>query len=269
VTLIPPDYLDCVVAIGFPIDDETEYVASGFFYARFLKEADGVRLYSHWLVTNRHVLENEVSGSVRLNPDRAQPARELRLELLDPNDEPLWTAHPDPEVDIAVIPLSLDTIRKAEIQLSKFVDEQALEMTEASSQGVSEGDSVFTLGFPMGLIGEQRNYVIVRQGAIARIRDALAGNSKEFLVDTTVFPGNSGGPVVTRPEFVHIEGTEAPHQAARLIGVVASSVQYEDVAISLQTGEPRVVFSENTGLAAVVPVDYVNEAIDAAVEKAG
>ena len=126
--------------------------------------------------------------------------------------------------------------------------------------GVSEGDGVFLLGFPMGLIGNTRNMVVVRQGAIARIRDFLEGGSRDFLIDCTVFPGNSGGPVVGRPEFTSIKGTKAV-DGAYLLGIVAAYIPYEDVAISAQTKQPRIIFQENSGLARVFPVDHINDVV--------
>lgn len=102
---------------------------------------------------------------------------------------------------------------------------------------------------------------IVRNGAIARIRDCIAGTEDSFLVDVTVFPGNSGGPIVLRPELTYIEGTANPTES-RLIGIVTSYVAYSDVAVSAQTGRTRVVFQENSGLASVHPVDHILETID-------
>lgn len=75
-----------------------------------------------------------------------------------------------------------------------------------------------------------------------------------------MFPGNSGGPVVTKPEVVAIEGTK-PVGASYLIGVVAGYVPYRDVAISAQTQKVRIIFEENSGLASVIPIDYVEEVI--------
>lgn len=74
------------------------------------------------------------------------------------------------------------------------------------------------------------------------------------------FPGNSGGPVIIKPEFTHIEGTKSQNES-RLIGLVKSYIPYTDVAISPQTGRPRVVFEENTGLTNVEPVDYIIDTI--------
>jgi hypothetical protein len=114
----------------------------------------------------------------------------------------------------------------------------------------------------MNLAGAQRNYVIVRQGVVARIGEMIEGASTTFMIDATVFPGNSGGPVVLKPEGITIEGTQAQPSAA-LIGMVTQYRFYSDVAISQQTKKPRIVFQENSGLADVVPIDYVDEAITA------
>jgi S1-C subfamily serine protease len=115
------------------------------------------------------------------------------------------------------------------------------------------------------LVGGERNFVIARQGIIARIGDALDGFNKTFLVDTFIFPGNSGGPVILRPEAIAITGTK--NQAnALLIGFVTSFQTYQEVAVSQQTGRPRIMFEENAGLANVVPVDQINAAIAEAVK---
>jgi S1-C subfamily serine protease len=125
---------------------------------------------------------------------------------------------------------------------------------------VTEGDSVFALGYPIGNVGKTRQYVILRGGVISRIHDLLEGFSSDYIIDAPVFPGNSGGPVIIKPEYIHIEGTQS-HTQSRLIGLVKSYIPYSDVAISPQTGRPRVVFEENTGLTNVEPVDYIVETI--------
>lgn len=129
------------------------------------------------------------------------------------------------------------------------------------NEGVSEGGGVFVLGFPMGIVAPQKKNVIARVGAIARIRDVLDGHQSSFLIDANIFPGNSGGPVVIRPEITSIQDTKAINKAA-LIGIVKSYVPYRDVAISQQTGNPRVIFEENSGLAMVETTDNVKSAIE-------
>jgi S1-C subfamily serine protease len=263
--LIPPFFLDCVVAIGFDTPDGgRRYAATGFLYGKFLTEEGGNKTYKIFLVTNKHVFENAQAAWLRFNPEGDEPALEFELSLFDENKKQIWLAHPDPEVDLAVVGINAQFLREYGIHFAFFrSDQHVVNRLQASEMGISEGDGVFVLGFPMGLIGEKRNFVIVRQGAIARIRNTLTGNAKEFLIDISIFPGNSGGPVVSRPEIVSIEGTKAVSRAY-LLGVVSKYVPYRDVAISTQTLQTRIIFEENSGLAIVVPVDNLIEMIDTA-----
>ena len=112
----------------------------------------------------------------------------------------------------------------------------------------------------MGIAGVNRNYAIVRSGIIARLDDEVINNNFEFLIDASVFPGSSGSPVVLKPSTVSITGTK-PVNRAYLLGVAKTYIPYREVAISSQTGEPRVIFVENSGLAGVVPMDFVKEVV--------
>lgn len=258
--LIPPFFLDCVVAIGFASPEgPTEYCATAFLYGDFLEAVGEKKRYRVYLVTNRHVFEGQSLAHLRFNPAGDDAARKYDASLVDANGKQLWHGHTNPKVDLAALPINVELLKAQGIQLSYFQsDAHVAHRSEAIQNGVTEGDGVFVLGFPMGLIGDERNFVIVRQGAIARIRDTLAGRGQTFLVDAAIFPGNSGGPVVTRPEPMAIEGTKSMTKAS-LIGIVSGYLPYKDVAISPQTKRPRVIFEENSGLAAVVPIDYLSE----------
>lgn len=45
--------------------------------------------------------------------------------------------------------------------------------------------------------------------------------------------------------------------------MVKGYLTYSDMAVSQQTGQLRTIFQENSGLAEVIPIDYVNETIRA------
>ncbi len=253
--LIPPFFLDAVAAIGFPDDKgQTQWGATGFFFGRFLQQtAPDQKQYQVFLVTNKHVLRKKGMAKVRLNPDGDQPAREFDMELVDGSGTQLWIGHPDDDVDVAVNWVAAGLLREQGIRFAWFQSDTAvLVRSKAAELGVTEGDGVFVLGFPLGIVGEKRNFVVVRGGCIARVSDCLAGHRKDFLVDSAIFPGNSGGPVVLRPETIAIEGTKAV-QSAYLLGVLAGYVSYNDVAVSAQTQQVRVVFQENSGLAYCPP----------------
>lgn len=262
--LIPKFFLDCVVAIGVPSEKEqVKWIASGFLYGDFVKELDEAIRYNVYLITNRHVFEELKQVFLRFNPRAKEPAKTYLLDLVDKQSKKkLWAPHPNSNIDIAVEPVNIKLLREEGIQFAYFQsDQHVATLDKIGEVGITEGDFVYTLGFPMGLVGPERNYVIARSGNIARIQDAIDRKSNEFLIDAFTFPGNSGGPVVTKPEAIAIQNTKAI-SSAYLVGVIQSYVPYQDVAVSTQTQQPRVIFEENSGLTAVIPIDFVIEAIN-------
>lgn len=205
------------------------------------------------------LVDSGVDIRVRLNPlDITKPVQDFELPRAA-NGPTLWFFHPTQ--DVAVISINWDVLKTHDIARSFFISDKTVSnRASLTARQVAAGDGIFVLGFPMGLTGEQRNYVIVRQGCIARISEMLDGKTPDFLIDASVYPGNSGGPVILRPEMVAIEGTQTQPDAA-LIGLVSSYLPYQDVAISQQTRRPRISFEENSGLASVLPVDIIDEAI--------
>ena len=49
--------------------------------------------------------------------------------------------------------------------------------------------------------------------------------------------------------------------------MVSSYLPYREVAVSQQTGRPRMIFEENSGLGVVVPFNVIEETIEFAVNK--
>jgi hypothetical protein len=264
-SLLPPSFIDSVVAIGNPnAGKETTWLASGFLFGSLEPQpengwdSEGPK-YSLWLVTNRHVSTQLKDTIIRFDASNSGNAIEILL-----NDFKLtkdWVHHPDPTVDISVIPLNVDKLRAFNAKLSFFTEDiSSATLSKLKELGVHEGNGGFILGFPLGKVEGPTGSVIARRASIARIRNAYENNSKNILVDGTVYPGNSGGPAIIHPEPIVIQGT-SPIQNAYLIGVVASYVPYRDVAISPQTGNTRVIFEENTGLTNVIAVDCLIETI--------
>jgi S1-C subfamily serine protease len=243
------------------------WIASGFFYGSLIPSKPGSdeKKYLTFLVTNRHVLEGLTNAYIRVNPKERKAPTDYELELKNKTHQ-LWFAHPDPTVDVAVFPGSMGFFREQGMQIEFFPnDEVAAVRSKLSDLGVAEGDFVYVLGFPMGLVGEERNLAIVRQGVLARVSDALVNPNHNYLIDAFIFPGNSGGPVILKPELVHI-GKAKPIPAPLLIGLVKEYIAYQDIAISAQTQRPRIVFEDNSGLAEVIPIDRVQECVDACLK---
>lgn len=273
--LIPPFFLDCVVSIGTQAKDKTLWFGTGFIVGRLLTDENGKpilnnngqKTYHTILVTNKHVLNNPLVTSnqheilVRFNTQQGSQVKDYAFQL-QPNGNPIWVGHNSSEVDVAAFYINPDNLKIDEAVLAFFdLSEQAMSVSDMQKNGLSEGDSLFVLGFPMGIVGSQSNHTIARSGSIARIRDLFNRRESSFLIDANIFPGNSGGPVVIRPELMTIDGTNA-NQRAALIGVVKQYFAYSDTAISQQTGRPRITFEENSGLAPVETVDSIRDTVE-------
>ncbi len=195
-------------------------------------------------------------------------AKNYTVDLLDSKNNPKWFRHKNDKVDLAVIPLSVPAIKDEKIQFYYFREDVDVFFAKDFSEiGVSTGDGIFILGFPLGIRGKAQNYAVVKGGIIARFDTELL-NDHYFYIDSTAYPGNSGGPVIYKPELVSIQGTKAVGKSS-LMGVVSKGVSFTERAISEQTGQPRIIFEEQSGLVMVVPMDSVNEVIDQYVKAKG
>lgn len=258
--LIPPSFLKSVVALGNrEPNGAVTWIASGFFFGQWIGDlGEGRADFATYLVTNRHVAHRLTHPVLRAN------SKEPLRQVVDVNlgiAPRAWTYHPDDSIDIAVTPIGLGGLLDAELDLDFFrSNSSALNSGQMRDQGLSAGDGIFLLGFPFSLVSEPGSTAIVRGGCIASLMDGIAGHESDFLVDVASFPGNSGGPVINRPEVTAIAGTSAV-SSAFLIGVNFASVPYEDLAVSHQTGRPRVSFQENSGLACILFVDRISETI--------
>ena len=251
--LIPSGYLTAVVSLGTS-DESFRHVGTGFLYAHPLPKKQGRTPYRAYLVTNKHVAADAISH-VRYN----DPEGGLAVMPIGALTTGAWTFHPK-GADIALTPL----LKPSPLSRGRDLKDVGWFIGNVGTtfgEGVQpvEGDGVFVIGFPLGLVGDARNYPIVRYGVIARIQDWIRRHQDTFLIDAPAFPGNSGGPVVLKPETTAIAGTQAITRCL-LVGVISKQLRSHEVAVSDRTGEPRVVFEEDTGLAEVVPVEMVQEA---------
>jgi len=233
--LIPPRFLDCILAIGEPQSDGTVFwMGTGciFGYPYEEKNADGDTQY------------------------------------------------------LAVFPLRHQVLADMGIKFSCFgLDVDAADKARLIDIGIAEGDHTFVAGYPLGFPTAEhpkgKHFVLVRSATVSRIRHYLEGYSKDFKIDTSNFPGNSGGPVIIKPETVAVEGTK-PQLFPYVIGLVSAYIPHnsqiqttsgdllrlkddftlivQDSSSSKMEGK-RIISSENSGLAIVQPIEYVSKLI--------
>ncbi len=260
--IIPASFLNAVVAIGINTpDNKKRWIGTGFLVGR--KEQNNPSLSTHYLITNKHVVANKKHIYVRFNSLGGEFVKDYPLDLYDENDVALFSAHPDKKTDVIALQILPQTLIDDKSIWGSFdLDDHALTLEQMQKTGVEEGCLVYALGFPMNLVDSIKT-PICRLGCISRVTDAflLKKGTPLFLVDAQTFPGNSGGPIISRPEYITIEGT--PHNtSANLIGILSAYIPYKDTLISVQTGEKRMEQVENSGLTIVHPVDRIKEVVE-------
>ncbi len=99
-TLIPPEFLDSVTAIG--ADDSAgkrNWIGTGFLFAQHVHEDQ----YTPFLVTNRHVLNGQKIIYLKFNSATDTSSIDYPIDL----STVTWVDHPDNDIDVAVFPINL------------------------------------------------------------------------------------------------------------------------------------------------------------------
>ncbi len=247
--LLPPFYLDLTVAIGNP---KNEWLGTGFLYGSPNKPI--------YLVTNKHVLEDihekyeEIV--IRFNDETSSTDFHVNIGT---EEQPEYFNHPDGNIDISIISLSyIIELNEAKfnsgLKIGAFeAQNSAYTIEEMKDNSVAEGDFIYVIGFPMGMDSVNKKSPIVRTGCIARISDLYNQESNQFLLDTFVFPGNSGSPIILKTEF---QSYRAP-----LIGIVDGYETYKETLVTENEAHFRSCIVQNAGLAKVYPVDFIDQTI--------
>jgi hypothetical protein len=122
--LIPPFYLDAVVAIGQlqPDGTTTSWIGTGFLVADVVHREGTQISYRLYLVTNRHVATAATSLQIRFN-EAAGSTRQFTLDTSEAATQ-IWYFHPDPEVDVAVAPKNQEALTNKGISFGLFLSDQ-------------------------------------------------------------------------------------------------------------------------------------------------
>ena len=150
--LIPPGYMTAVVSLGTLVES-FRHVGTGFLYAHPLPARLGRTPYRAYLVTNKHVVDENITH-VRFN----DPEGGLTATPFETVGTGAWTFHPN-GADLAVMALLQSSpLSKGQdlLEAQMFIGDVGTTFGE----GVQpvEGDGTFVIGFPLGLVGDARNY---------------------------------------------------------------------------------------------------------------
>lgn len=267
--IIPKFFMDAVVALGIESSDKTKHwIGTGFIVGR--KEKENPNLSTHYIITNKHVVNGQSTIFVRFNSSADEGVKDYSINLTDKNGTAAYSAHPNNTTDIIAIQIIPQTLIKDQSIWNSFdLKDHALTLEEMKDTGVEEGSLVYALGFPMNMVGMIKAPVC-RLGCVSRVMDAFIRQEEypTYLVDAQTFPGNSGGPIISRPENMSITNTPT-NSSANLIGILSAYIPYKETLYSRQTGQARMIQEENSGLTIVHPVDRIKEVVELEWKRCG
>ena len=252
--IIPKFFFDAVVAIGLQSDHQIIWIGTGFLVGR--KESDAER-YTIFLVTNYHIIENKNEIMVRFNQADTKNCIDFSVTLLDEHGE-RFSKHNI--ADVIAIQISPAFLKNNNAEYNWFsLDRHALTLKQMRETDVFEGSFVYSLGFPINMTGINRKTPVCRMGCISRISDVFENPQMlEYLVALQTIPGNSGAPVINRPQEIHINGTSY-NSSANLIGIISGTIDYSE---RCENSICNMEHERNSGLAIVHPVDIIEAVVE-------
>jgi len=261
--LLNPISLKSLVAIG-ELDKRKKFscFATGFLLGFIAKDSKYPEKRTYWvfLVTNKHVFEDREFVDLRFNRKDGKTEIFRQPLFFENTREKRWLAHRNKLVDLALLNVSPKILEAHQIDYFFFNQEIFAHYKDFRKIGIEIGDSVYVLGFPLGLAGKAQNFPCAKWGAISRIDKEVMKKDKSFWIDSAIFPGNSGGPVLLRPSIHSLTGTPVVSQIY-LLGVIRGYIPYIEELYTHQTKPPLPVSleRENSGLSFVIPMDFVRQ----------
>lgn len=223
--------------------------ATGFIIGRPLKKKPESSRFV--LVTAAHVFEGfqGQKATIVLRKQKEDGSYEkvpFEFQILDVSNKPLWVRHPDKDIDVAAIYISLPSEVKFSLLPTQLLgDDAVLEKFE-----IHPGDELLCLGFPLGVQSPLGGFPILRSGKIASYPLIPAKKIKKFYFDFQIYDGNSGGPVYFIQAGRYYDGS---HHLGETIHFIVGLV-------SAQTGA-TLYNNQPVYLAEIVPGQFILETV--------
>jgi hypothetical protein len=194
---------------------------TGFLFAFFLQGDQNVPA----IVTNKHVVAEAKIGHLRLTIQNDDGSADLGnfVEFVVPDFPTRWIPHPDPAVDLTIMPCAglLQDLAKQGKKAFLVTLDPSLVPTDAELTELTPLEDILVVGYPNGIIDSTHNIPVFRRGITATPASIDFNSKKEFLIDAAIFPGSSGSPVL-----LFNQGTYATRQGVtvgsrvKLLGIV-------------------------------------------------
>ncbi|MDB2437693.1 serine protease [Hellea sp.] len=172
------------VKIDIVISGQTVGSGSGLF---MMLHPYGDEQFAPVVVTNRHVVEKGDEFLLRYK-------RTDGAIVTSTTPQSAIVFHPEKDIDLAIIPVSLETVKQEFGALVSFISDKDI-LRAGELKNLTAIEDIYMIGYPNGLIDKSNFYPIVRKGVTATPVFENYSDTPTFLVDCACFPGSSGSPV--------------------------------------------------------------------------
>lgn len=242
------DLIEATVRIEQQVEDGRATVGTGFIVKA--TAADGAPRTI--LITANHVLaqmpRDKASVGFRIRDAggdwRFAP---VSVRIRDADGDPLWTRHPTQDVAGLELPQG---VTDEGLPASELPGARALQIL-----GVEPGDEMMVLGYPRGFSANRAGFPILRSGRVASFPLAPADRYPTYMLDFSVFAGNSGGPVYV--VAAGPPGRPLPDGPSVVItGILTQQIKYEGDRLEIGNVTQADFIEETmTLMGAVQPVE--------------
>ena len=219
--------------------------ASGFFYSNQKKTNDNfITVNDCWFITNRHVVLHKIDdkeilldyiefgirirgkiGEVRWIPikfDKAELSQRLKL-------------HVDSSIDVVLINVTDIIHNFIKYSVDNNINNLEIPVTLSNFDlpthkpiPIEVTTDIVVVSYPKGYYDVKNKFPIVKSGIIASAWGADFNGNPQFLIDAQLFPGSSGGLVISKPTHLGV-GKEN----------MMYSLSKQFVFLGIYSGEPR------------------------------
>jgi hypothetical protein len=270
---LPKNWRQALVSIEVEIPVQNRMLGAGQYQeigTGFWMTTDTAAPYRGILFTANHVFKEACDSGITIVQLRVEglPGTQVQRVPLTICDKQIiqqnvvfvqrWISHPT--ADIAAIIPPASNLPLPHPDINPLTPDLLPTTADLQKWHVAEGDDVLALAFYPNIGRDKPSSAIVRQGVISEFED----QHDSFLVSLLAYPGNSGAPVLLKPNAVHIALGEGANEFGNvnppfLMGVIIEYIPYQEAAISPQTKHVRIMFEENSGLTRVVRSEQVRE----------
>jgi len=229
-------------------------VGTAFILGKPIKDKPGRAYYV--LITAAHVLE-KMKGKkavLFLRKKRGSSFEKISWSIpIRKENQNLWVKHP--EADVSAMYVNLPTnIDIALLTIDMLADDSIFKKYE-----IHPGDELFCLGYPLTLEANPAGFPILRSGKIASYPIIPSKETKYFLFDFEIFPGNSGGPVY----FVQSGRMIGRAMTVGTIQFIAGLVSQEHIATEkIKSLYEEQMIKHPLALAKVIHASFIKETIE-------